>query len=167
MTREWGKNSIENLDSGNIVVPSCPAGLQLEDVGECKDLEYVEVDMDEEGSEARNNISLASDGDEEMPPAVKIGPPKRKGKRIPTHTKDPVQVPDDSMLFSSLPGPSPLPLPKHVPQKRISKTTTKWICKANWQASYMFLLKGQLDKEDRWSPQDCQDWSGQKIILET
>ena len=75
----------------------------------------------DEGSEARNNILLASDGDKGMPPAVKIGPPKRKGKKIPTYTEDPVQVPDDSMLFAPLPGPSPLPLPKHVPQKRISK----------------------------------------------
>ena len=90
--------------------------------GKCK-MEYVQVDMDEEGSEGRNNIPIASDGDEEMPPAVKIGPLKRTGKRNPTCTEDPVQVPDDSMLFAPLPGPSTLPLPKHAPKKRIRKKT--------------------------------------------
>ena len=86
-------------------------------------IEYVEVDMDEEGSEGRNNIPIASNGNEEMPPAVKIGPPKRTGKKIPTCTEDPVQVPDDPVLFAPLPGPSTLPLPKHAPKKRISKKT--------------------------------------------
>jgi hypothetical protein len=50
-------------------------------------IEYVEInDMDEEESEERS-----SDSNEEMPPAVKIGPPREKGKRIPTHTEDSCQ----------------------------------------------------------------------------
>ena len=38
MTGKWQKNSPENLDSGNGVVQSCPAGLRLDNVGECKAL---------------------------------------------------------------------------------------------------------------------------------
>jgi hypothetical protein len=82
---------------------------------------------DEEGEEEKENVS---DHDKEMPPAVKIGPPKGR-KRIPPHTEDSVQVagpstvPDDSLLFVSAPisGPSILPLPQVSPKKKISKKT--------------------------------------------
>jgi hypothetical protein len=77
-------------------------------------IKYVDVSTDEEGSEGRN-----SNGDEELRPAVKIGPPKPKAKKIPTPNADSVQVPADSMLFAPVPGPSTLPPPKQSPKKKI------------------------------------------------
>jgi len=83
-------------------------------------LKYVGIDddADEEGPT------------EEMPPAVKIGPPKRKGKKMPLRTEDSLQVtgpsmvPEDSLLLRPpTPGPSTSPLPKHSPKKRMSKIT--------------------------------------------
>jgi hypothetical protein len=85
-------------------------------------IEYVEIDdMDEEQSEGRSSA-----GDEEMTPAVKIGPPRGKGKRIPTHTKDSCQVAGPSIVTEyplllapcTIPEPSTLSLPKPSPKKR-------------------------------------------------
>lgn len=79
-------------------------------------MKYVEIDddADEEGPGE-------SDGDKELPPAVKIGPPKHKGKKIPTSTHNSGQVPEDSMLFAPIPGPSTLTRSKQSPKKKISK----------------------------------------------
>ena len=53
-------------------------------------MKYVKIDddVDEEGSEGKNDSPTDSNGNEEMPPAVKIGPPMQKGKKVPPHVKD-------------------------------------------------------------------------------
>jgi hypothetical protein len=106
--------------------------LQEDSKGKQK-IEYVEVDDDDTkvgDKEEEEEEENASDLDEEMPPAVKIGPPKGR-KRIPPHTKDSVQVagpstvPDNFLLFSpaQIPGPSILLLPQVSPKKKTSKKT--------------------------------------------
>jgi hypothetical protein len=96
-------------------------------------IEYVEVDDDDtkvgnkEEEEEKENVS---DHDKEMPPAVKIRPPKGR-KRIPSHTENSVQVagpstvPNNFLLFSPapFPGPSILPLPHVLPKKKTRKKT--------------------------------------------
>ena len=88
---------------------------------EKKKLEYVEIDDDEpdkEGDgEGSQEKSLDGNDDEEIPPAVKFGPPGRKAKKIiPIPTQDPPQATEPPIA-----GPSTLPPPKDSPKKRIGK----------------------------------------------
>ena len=69
-----------------------------------------EMEVDEE---------FQSDGEEEMPQGLKVGPPMGKKKTIPDSTEDPSQVAGPSTLsplpYSILPLPSKLPLPSTAP----------------------------------------------------
>jgi hypothetical protein len=114
---------------------------------------------DKEEEEEEENVS---DHDKEMPPAVKIGPPKGR-KRIPSHTKNSVQVagpstgPDNFPLFAPapIPGPSILPLPQVLPKKKTSKKT-----QPKFSSSNPSLTKIKVNMDE--APELAQNDQGKK-----